>query len=303
MNIIGHKDILAFFEKATTVGRIHHAYLFVGKSNLGKRTVAEFLARQFFGQPEKSLTNNPDFFLMERGLDEKTGKMKKHISIEQARDFIKFFQGKPFLHKKKVAIIDNAELLNISAMNALLKTLEEPRGDVVIFLIASDESLLLETIRSRCQIVYFHPVEIDIIREYLLYLDIDADIAEAMAIRALGLPGRAIVWAEDMEQYELHEKEIARYKSLYGKPLYKKLLQIEDLFGKKEEHIATRATLLDVLDIWQSTLKEIYASADSVFFGKYDIVSTYNAILEAKKGLKQNVHPRLLIEKVLFTIP
>ena len=52
MNIIGHKDILTFFEKATAAGRLHHAYLFVGRSELGKRTVAEYIARQQFGDAE-----------------------------------------------------------------------------------------------------------------------------------------------------------------------------------------------------------------------------------------------------------
>ena len=133
-DIIGHKDILTFFDSATKAGHLHHAYLFVGRPQLGKRTVAEHITKQLFGS-DKPLHINPDFFFLKRGIHEKTGKTKKHISIEDVQGLQQFLRGKPFLHKKKVAIIDDAHLLSIGAMNALLKTLEEPRGDATIFLI------------------------------------------------------------------------------------------------------------------------------------------------------------------------
>jgi DNA polymerase III subunit delta' len=302
MNIIGHKEILTFFEKATTADRLHHAYLFVGRSKLGKRTVAEHLAKQIFEDTEKSLSINPDIFFLQRGIDKKTEKTKKNISIEQVHELRHFLQGKPFLYKKKIAIIDNAELLSRGAMNALLKTLEEPRGDVTLFLIATDESMLLETIRSRCQTLYFHPVEMKNIQEYLVSTNIDSYIAESMAIHAAGLPGRAVAWAEDMDGYEWYKKEVARCKDLFSKPLYKKLEIVDELFGKKDDHIKTRATLIDVLDIWQLVIREQYTQQYSDSSQSYDIVKTNNAIIEAKKGLMQNVHPRMLIEQVLLTI-
>jgi len=302
MHTIGHKDILQFFEKAITIGRLHHAYLFVGRSQLGKRTIAEYIAKQLFNASEKSLVTNPDFFFLQRGVDEKTGKTKKHISIEQVHELRHFLQGKPFFHKKKVAIINDAELLNRSAMNALLKTLEEPRGDTTVFLIATDELALLETIRSRCQSIYFYPVSTEIIDTFLQSTGIDVNVTKAMARHASGLPGRAIDWADDVEKYEWYLKERERFQGLFGQPLYKQTASVEDLFGKKEDHIETRTTLRDILDIWQLVIRDDYTQYDSNFEVRYDIVSTYNAILEAKKGLLQNVHPRMLIEQVLLTI-
>lgn len=302
MNIIGHKDILAFFEKATAAGRLHHAYLFVGRAELGKRTVAAHIARQQFGNDTQSLVTNPDFFLLERGVDTKTGKTKKNISIERVHELRHFLQGKPFLHKKKIAIVDTAELLSRSAMNALLKTLEEPRGDTIIFLIATDEHALLETIRSRCQTLYFHPVSAAEIESYIVSIGVDAELASTMARHATGLPGRAVEWANDPDAYTQYIKEADRWNQFIGKSFHKQLALVDELFGKKEDHIASRATLIQTLDTWQQVFRDTYTDSDSASDARYDIVRTYDAIEQAKKGLTQNVHPRMLVEHILLTL-
>ena len=299
-DIIGHKDILMFFDKATSSGHLHHAYLFVGRPKLGKRTVAEYITKQLFGS-EKTLHTNPDFFFLARGIHEKTGKTKKHISIEDVQGLQQFLRGKPFLHKKKVAIIDDAHLLSMGAMNALLKTLEEPRGEATVFLIAENESTLLETIRSRCQILYFYPVGIQHIETAFLHKHIDPSLASAMASVSGGYPGKALVWAEDPEQYEWYQKEILRCQSLFGKSLYQQLAIVEDLFAKKYDHIGARSELLIILDIWLGCLRDSYTQSTSASLQKCDIVDAYRAIHRAKKELLANVHPRLLIEHVLLT--
>jgi len=302
MHIIGHTDILTFFKKSAAAQKMHHAYLFVGREKLGKRTVAEYIARQQFGDDAKTLTTNPDFFYLERGLDAKTGKTKKNISIEQVHELRHFLQGKPFLHKKKIAVINDAELLSRGAMNALLKTLEEPRGDAMIMLIATDEQALLETIRSRCQTIYFYAVKTDDIESALVSMNIDASLATAMARDAYGVPGCALSWAEEPDAYAWYSAEVERCKKLLGKPLHAQLALVEDLFGKKDDHIATRATLVQVLDIWLEVWRRTYTQETSATEARYDIVQTYDAIQEAKKGLTKNVHPRMLIEHILLTL-
>jgi len=299
-DIIGHEDILTFFDKAQATNHLHHAYLFVGRPQLGKRTVAEHLAKTFFSS-EASLHTNPDFFFLKRGIHEKTGKTKKHISVDDVYELRHFLQGKPFFHKKKIVIIDDAHLLSIGAMNAILKTLEEPRGDTTIFLIAEDEHLLLETIRSRCQICYFYPVQTSSIDASLVEKKIDPSLATSMATLSGGYPGKAIQWMTDMDHYEWYKKEVARCHDLFGKPFSQQLARVEDLFAKKEDHIGARSELLTVLDIWLFCLRERYAQSSSVFPTRCDIVDAYCAIHRAKKQLLENVHPRLLIEHVLLT--
>lgn len=298
MPIIGHSDILSFFEKATQAGRLHHAYLFVGPRGLGKRAVAEYIARQCFGETEKPLHTNPDFLFLARGVHEKTGKTKKHISVDDVERVRQFFYGKPFLHEKKITIIDDAHLLSTGAMNALLKTLEEPRGDAIVFLIAEDSRALLPTIRSRCQTFFFHPVSEHELEMYLLGERIDPILAKEMARNAGGIPGRAIAWAEDPAQYEWYQQEKTRFLSLVGAPFHEQLARVDELFEKKDDHIAGRVALLSILDIWLGVLREHSTQGPC----KYDIVETYHAIHRAKEGLSRNVHPRLLIEHILFTL-
>lgn len=302
MNIIGHEDIITFFEKATTADKLHHAYLFVGRQHLGKRTVAEALAKKQFGGQEASLETNPDFFLLERVVDKKTGKTKKNISVEQVHELRHFLQGKPFFHKKKIAVIDDAELLSKGAMNALLKTLEEPKGDTIVYLIATDEKALLETIVSRCQTIYFHPVSTKKIESYLLSENIDAHLAARMAENSVGLPGTAVLWRADDDVYARYTKEVDRCEQLFGQPLYKQLKIVDDLFGKKDDHLATRALLVDILNIWEHVLRKKYTQESSADMKSYDIVQIYNAIERAKKGLVQNIHPRMLVEHILLSL-
>jgi DNA polymerase-3 subunit delta' len=59
----------------------------------------------------------------------------------------------PFEGRRKIFIVEEAERMNASAQNALLKTLEEPQPDTIFVLISDQEDEVLETIRSRCRIV------------------------------------------------------------------------------------------------------------------------------------------------------
>lgn len=61
------------------------------------------------------------------------------------------------LSPRKVALIHPAEAMNRNAANALLKTLEEPAGEVVLLLVSHDASRLSATIRSRCQALHLRP--------------------------------------------------------------------------------------------------------------------------------------------------
>ena len=304
--IIGHKKVLDFFEKAEENKKLSHAYCFVGPAGVGKRTVAECIAAGFFGKEKRDLSTHPDFRFVAQLKDEKTGKTKKDISIDQLKEVRAFLSQRPFLGQNKIVIIDNAERMNVSAANALLKTLEEPPEYATLFLVTTDESRLPSTIQSRCQTIFFHPVGKEEIFNYLKNENIDTDIAHDMVDRSGGLPGRAFKWAEDVETYEWYKKEIDRFKSLSGESFYKKIKTIEDLFGDKSDHIAARQNLHDVLDIWQIVIGEYGRSPDVTYSmgwtGKH-IVRVYDSIEQAKDLLGRNIHPRLVMEHVILQLP
>ncbi len=80
------------------------------------------------------------------------------IKIETVREVIDFLSMSPYEARIKSVIIDDADKLNISAANALLKTLEEPSEDSLIILITERPDMLPDTIRSRCVRIPFTPL-------------------------------------------------------------------------------------------------------------------------------------------------
>ena len=76
---------------------------------------------------------------------------------------------KPMRAKYKVYIIDEVHMLTNEAFNALLKTLEEPPGHTIIFMVAESERALLDTVRSRLRLVRFAPLEVGDIEEALAF--------------------------------------------------------------------------------------------------------------------------------------
>ncbi len=296
--VIGHKQVFDFFDKVIENGNLSHAYCFVGPDSVGKLTVAKEISAQLLEVSSDKLNITPDFSLVQQIQDEKTGKTKKNISIEQLQALRSFLTGSPFVKKYKIAVIDEAEKMSIGASNALLKTLEEPSINTIIFLITKDESLLPATIQSRCQMVYFHPVSSQDIFNFL-FQD-GGKFAEEIVKYSYGLPGRAIAWKDDPESFEKYKAERDRFAGLIGKPFYQKLKNVDELFGDKTDHVATRNKLQEVLGIWQTMLSSFEDNLEIDTNQKVDI---YDQILYTIEMLNKNVHPRLLVEQVLLKLP
>ena len=86
---------------------------------------------------------------------------------------------KPYLGGRKIAVIDDADYLNAEGANALLKTLEEPPPRSVLILIGTTPAKQLPTIRSRCQLVRFRPLPIEVVGDLLVSKGLVADPTEA----------------------------------------------------------------------------------------------------------------------------
>lgn len=199
--IIGHKRPLEVLRKVLASGNINHAYLFIGPSGIGKRTIAQEFARALIlaGDPqgETYLSENvhPDLFNISRA------EKKTQIGIEQInREMEPWLALKPYRAAYRVVIINEAHLLSLPASNALLKTLEEPPGHAVMILVA-DEQMLLETIISRCQMIRFSTLAEDDLRDYLRLREIDDQRAIYLARLAQGRLTTAATLAssEDLE--------------------------------------------------------------------------------------------------------
>jgi len=198
--VVGHSKPLNTLQKALTNQRLHHAYLFVGPEGVGKRTVAMALAKaihcsnsaaDFCGECINCASivdgNHPDV----RTIEPLAG--KKEISIRQVRDLERDLRYRSFSGKCKIAIIDPAALMNASAQNALLKTLEEPPENSLMILVTPNAGALLPTLRSRCLRLSFAPLSRAQVVEFLrAKRGVAADDAEFLAAISMGSIGVAL---------------------------------------------------------------------------------------------------------------
>jgi DNA polymerase-3 subunit delta' len=137
---------------------------------------------------------HPDFACVGRAAN------RTEVLIEQVRGLIERLGVRPARGSRRVAIIDDAETLNIPAQNALLKTLEEPPGHTIIFLVTASERALLDTVRSRTRPARFGPVEPREIAEVLeARAQTPPEKANAIARMARGSIGRALAMVEGGE--------------------------------------------------------------------------------------------------------
>jgi DNA polymerase-3 subunit delta' len=146
--------------------------------------------------------NHPDYHVITKELiryHDKTGKSKGiDLSIHVIRPEVIDPAGrKAAMGRGKVFIIEQADLMNPQAQNALLKTLEEPAGRTIIILLTDQPGSLLPTIRSRCQFVGFSALSEDFVRQALRDRGVDPDLADRAAELSRGSLGGALKWIED----------------------------------------------------------------------------------------------------------
>lgn len=306
--IIGHEKVMQWFDTLIERGKLSHAYCFSGLEHIGKHTVAESIAARLLGTTREKLALSPDFHLLERETDEKTGALKKDLIIKQVRDLSSVMKLSAFARGGyRVGIIDTAEYLNPSSASAFLKTLEEPGEKTVFFLLVSDISRVLSTVRSRCQTLYFRKAPREALAAYAIGQGETSEKAARMAEYANGLPGRMISWIKNPLEFEAYCAEAERFAALFGAPLYKKTASIEELFGDKsdkKDHTRARGRLREVLAVWLSALHSHIGGRTRLSgLENAEIAPLDRRIREARAELEKNIHPRLLVEHILLSIP
>lgn len=294
--ILGHKKILNFFEKLIREDRLSHAYLFTGPEHVGKKTVAEYLATLILSVPLEKLKSEADYFYINREKNLKTKKINKDITVGQIRKLKNFLSQSSFKKDSyKIIIIDNAELLNKSASNSLLKILEEPNKKTIFFLVVQDETLLLDTIKSRCQIINFSLVNND---------DLEGFLPDNLLVNYDGLVGEFINMQEDQDKKNFYIQEKKRFKDLFDKSFSEKKELIEDLFIDKSDHILAREKIHQILKIWFVELHFLIKKNNFLDKGELkNILKVEREIKIAQDLINQNVHPRLLLENIILEIP
>lgn len=172
-DIIGNDEVKYYLIESIKKNNIPHAYMFIGEEGIGKKLIALEYAKNIMCENNwdeacsrcKSCLifdsmNHPDFFLLEPD--------GNNIKIEQIRSIKSKIYEKPIISDKKVYIINDSQKMTIESQNSLLKILEEPPEYIVIILIVSNQNLILDTIKSRCNKVLFNKIDNNLLKDFLI---------------------------------------------------------------------------------------------------------------------------------------
>lgn len=230
------------------------------------------------------------------------------IKKEQLLDLQKEFNTKPIENSKKIYIISNAEKLNDSAANSILKFLEEPEDNIIAILISDNKYQVLKTIVSRCQIITFN-------RENKIETIDDSELLNKIGKHLYNNKN-------DVENFIINTKNIEKVENIinfikyYEKNKKDTLLYMNKIwtqyFKEKEEIIQA----MEIMVLFYKDIINSFLGRPFEFFHKYNeeinailITNTLetlskklNIILIQKEKLKFNVNSALFMDKLIILL-
>ena len=220
--IYGQPGVLAELTRSFRAGSVVHAFLIHGEAGCGKRTLAMTLSMALHCEKKGSQPcmecgpckrmlagTHPDHIVVKND--------KTIISVDEVRELIDALSEKPYEGGFRTVVIEDADKLNDRAQNALLKTLEEPDGRTVFFLLTARKEALLPTIRSRCRPVFMPRLPEDTVERELLGRGVKPDRAAYAARLSQGVLGRALELAGEDPYYAARDEALALLDRLRGR--------------------------------------------------------------------------------------
>ncbi len=252
-DLAGQGEAEAVLLRAARDARLPHAWLLTGPRGIGKATLAyrftRFLLARGGGiepppgdgqvglfassapppdRPESLFVpptdpvfrqvaagGHPDLFTLERQVNEKTGKLRTEIRVDEVRRAGAFLRMTAAAGGWRIIVVDAADELNPNAANALLKVLEEPPRQALLLLVSHVPGRLLPTVRSRCCSLPLRPLSEDAVTALMARSlpELDEPDARALARLADGSIGRALELA-DSGGLELYRELIGLLETL-----------------------------------------------------------------------------------------
>jgi DNA polymerase-3 subunit delta' len=279
--LIGNDNVKNLLRRMLEAKRLPGAMLFVGEDGIGKKLFALEIAKALncrspqgvegcgkcaaclriskFNYPQSSesddwkriiWTDHPDVGMVVAP--------RRVLLVDQMREIEGAANYRPFEGAARVFLVEDADKLNDSSANALLKVLEEPPHTSYIILLTSRPAMLLPTIRSRCQMIRFSPVAAADIENYLKQNNLaDAKNARIQARVARGSIGRALT--QDAAKFSSQREAMLRVlKALAASDDRIQLLRSAEELNEaryKDEYEA-RLDILETLirDAWMLSL-------------------------------------------------
>ncbi len=221
LKLFGHKEAVAEILSSLGSGRMHHAWLLAGPRGVGKATLAWATARFLRtrtvsegggnGAAPKGLDmsadhpvarrvaalSDPGCLLIRREWDPDRKRLRSSITVDGIRRLNRFLGLTATDGGCRIAILDAADDMNLSAANALLKLLEEPPARTVILLVSHRPARLLPTIRSRCRTVRLQQLDAYDMDRALSAAGIAVEDAAGLHALAQGSVGEAVRLANE----------------------------------------------------------------------------------------------------------
>lgn len=321
MNVIGHKDILQTLRNSVIREKLAHAYLFVGPTGVGKKSLSEVFARVLLcesplegdlcgqcrscGQTEAG--NHPDLHLIQP-----TG---ASIKIEQIRELLRQVQFRPYQAKRQVFIIDMADAMTQEAANCFLKTLEEPAGQSHFILLSSRPNLLLETVLSRCLTLQFYPLSNREIADTLAKnFGIERDKAAELAPMAGGSMDRALKLVGNDQSKRMRLRILEMVVEMPKMSKVRALALAEEISPDRNdtgEYLETMLLLFrDMLVYNYTSDKKMLVNQDMAgqlseyasTYGPAKLVAIIEEIMKARGKILTNANPRMTLEVLMLKI-
>ena len=294
--IRGQRFAKKYLSNSIKSNMISHAYMFEGPSGVGKNTMARDLATTLLEM--ENLFNSPDYIEITPD--------GNSIKIAQIRKLQSDILVKPY-KSYKIYVIDEAQ-------NALLKTLEEPPKYAIIILITNNKESLLDTIKSRCEIIKFTPIPLVEVADYLTQTGVDKNRASLLANFSRGSMQKAIELSES-EDFHIMRDEVQKYVETF---LTGSMLDIMDIQSSIEKYKDNITNVLDLLVNYFRDIMMVKENVDSsmiinldrlVFIKNMSTKITYSQlskiidiIEETKNKLRSNCNFNISIQVMTLNI-
>ncbi len=304
-------------------GLLPNAYLFLGPYGVGKTLCAKLLAMALLCQEPGPTGGCTLCKVCKRSLEEKHPDLlilrpeAKVISIAQIKEIFHQISSGPYQGRMSIIILDHAELMSREAANSFLKTLEEGPKDTLFILEAPDENMVLPTIASRCQRLRFlpidHPSLSSLLKRDLGLVDEEAQI---LAHIAKG----SYKWARELWEsglFPLRTKFFAELIELLSLEISDLVMRAHGITEQYPNQGIGLMYLLDQMETWYRDAllgklvdKPTFYNRDFSFqiykFAEARsleaLVRSIFSILCAKKDLKNDINPSLVMENLMLEL-